>query len=60
MNIATPPRRGVGVWWTSRSRIGGCRPYLTPTRRARCAKPKVMPALTTSTMRYPENWFIAR
>ena len=46
MNMAMPPRRGVGRVWTSRSRMLGYSRYLRLSLRMMAEKVKVMSAAT--------------
>src|SRR5450432_4683600 len=51
-NIAAPPRRGVGLEWTSRSRTPVMAPILTATRRTMGVDMYVTAAATSSVIRY--------
>ena len=51
-SIATPPSRGIGVTWTSRSRTSVIAPTRMPTRRTSPVSRKVVAAATSNVRRY--------
>src|SRR3954470_9408224 len=51
-NIEIPPSRGVGVLWTSRSRMPGCSLYFVLSRHTAHARANVTMAVNRAVKRY--------